>query len=140
MNATRLTHEFRAYEVLVRHKDLHTHWGNWRLHSAYNTMEERDKAIDDLEETSFRQYKRHLNEYEFNAMLKAVQRREKEHNKLAEPAIPDIQPGMDVITFSPLTPVPIGAAKIFNCQLTAIGNAFESAFPAPLAEKTREIL
>lgn len=81
MTSDRLTHEFRAYEILVRYKDIHNHWGNWRLYRGYNTKEERDKAMADLKETNFREYKRHINEYEYGAMVAAELRRDKERKK-----------------------------------------------------------
>lgn len=74
MNYTRLITQILPYEILVRHTDNKGDWGNWRLHSAHYSADERDQELAKLTETPFRQYRRHLNESEYNLMIDARER------------------------------------------------------------------
>jgi hypothetical protein len=82
MNCDRPLYTFVPYEILYLVPDNFGKWGNnWKVHSKHNTREERDKAFDELKETSHRRYRKAINEYEYDAMIAAEYRYEQAHKK-----------------------------------------------------------
>lgn len=95
MNCDRLMGEIKPYEILVRYRDKYgagdySAWGNWRFSSAHQTESGRDDAYLKLHDSDIKQYKPHLNEFEYKAQLARMGHKPDETDiagALADPSI-----------------------------------------------------
>lgn len=72
MNCDKPSYLYKPYEVLRRSRDIFGKWGNWRLHSAHRSWEDRSEAMRGLHASDHTEYREHLNLAEYDAMEKAL--------------------------------------------------------------------
>lgn len=143
MTYERLVHQILPYEIHMYHADIFGHRERGPiLHGAYYSMDEREQAWDLLDHSSkVIRFEKSTNLKELDEKQSRLEKQgldDKGHNKLAEPAMPDIPPDMDVITYArPITAGEVIATKAFIARHL---KDIEDALLLPIAEKTREIL
>jgi hypothetical protein len=148
MTYERLVHQILPYEIHMYHADIFGHRERGPiLHGAYYSMDEREQAWDLLDHSSkVIRFEKSTNLKELDEKQSRLEKQgldDKGHNKLAEPAMPDIPPDMDVITYArPITAEELELAnKAFIAAFVARHlKDIEDALLLPIAEKTREIL